>query len=250
MNWYKPVEPTDTLGPLKTWSFSGLKEYEQCPFKRFLNKVGGHRGPQSPAASRGNEYHDAIEKYIDGRQDSLPKIHASSRPFIDALRNRFANGSIILEQNWYIDHEWNTIDEADVESGADFWAIFIIDCFEFESKTSARVTDWKTGKSRNNEMKHAEQLMLYAIAAFERYPDLEYIHVQCGYVDEGHISLQRGYTREQLKPIKEQFTKRAQIMTRAIMFPAKPSKYNCMWCDYKTLLDEETNRPLCEYGEL
>lgn len=250
MNWYKPVEKPKIEPPLKTWSFSGLKEYEQCPFKRYLNKVGGHRGPQSPAANRGNEYHDAIEKYIDGRSGSLPKIHEASRPFIDALRDRFAEGSIILEQNWYIDREWNTVDESNVISSNDFWAIFIIDCFEFESKTSACITDWKTGKSKNNEMKHAEQLMLYSIAAFERFPDLEYIKVQCAYVDEGHISLQRGFNRKQVQLFKNQFAKRATIMTTATEFLPKPSKFNCKWCDYKTMIDEKTNRALCEYGEI
>ena len=244
MNWYKKVEPSDRLGPLKTWSFSGLKEFEVCAFKRFLNKVGGHRGEQHPAAVRGNEYHDSIERYIDGRQDTLPKIHEASKPFIDALRDRYANGTITLEQNWYVDINWDTCTKAD-----DWWAVFIIDCFERESETSANITDWKTGKSRNNEMKHAEQLMLYAICAFERFPELEYINVQCAYVDEGHISLKRGYTKAQLAPIKGQFDKRAIAMTTCKAFLPNPSKYNCKWCDYKTMVDNDGN-PLCMHGEI
>ncbi len=241
--WYKPVEPVTTLGPLKTWSFSGLKSFEECALRRYLEKVKGHRQDSGPAANRGSQYHDQIEKYIKHEIETLPKMGDVPKKYIQKARDTYHNGLITVEQNWYINMDWATTTKDD------FWAVFIIDYFKRESETSATITDWKTGKSRNNEMKHAEQLMLYAISALARFPELEYIHVGACYIDENCIKLERGYSREQLEPMKQQFTKRAMAMTTCTNFIPYPSKFNCKWCALKTTADEE-GKPVCEWGIL
>ena len=245
MNWYKPATTADLPdGPLPNFSFSGLKAFETCPFRRFLEKVGGHRQESGPAATRGSEYHDLIEKFIKGEITDLPKMKEIPEEYIRRLADRYKDGHIHLEENWCVDKEWNTVDFGK------HWGLFIIDCFEFEGETSAIITDWKTGRSRFNEMKHAEQLMFYAVAAFARYPKLEYIKVCCAYIDEGHIGVERGYSRETMDLMRDQITKRALVMTSAIVFNPHPNKQNCKWCDLKTTIDEETGRPLCEWGVL
>ena len=245
MNWYKKADMTTVEdGPLKAWSFSGLKSFEECPLRRYLEKVGGHRQESGPAATRGSEYHDLIEKYIKGEIDALPKMKDEIKAYIEVLRKDYDGGQIHLEENWCVDKQWNT-----VEFG-NHWGLFIIDCFIMESATSALIVDWKTGRSRNNEMKHAEQLMFYAISAFARYPELEYVSVCCGYIDENFIGLERGYSRETMDLMREQVTKRALIMTTATVFDPHPSKQGCKWCALKTTIDEETGEPICPWGVL
>lgn len=245
MNWYKPASVSDLPdGPLPNFSFSGLKTFESCPWKRFLEKVKGFRQEAGPAATRGSEYHDLIEQYIRGNIDKLPKMKEIPHEYITRLRQDFEMGSIQLEEKWCVDKNWNTVDLGS------HWGLFIIDCYIKEGFTSGCIIDWKTGKSRYNEMKHAEQLMFYAVAAFARYPYLEYVKVCCCYIDEGHISLERGYSRETMDAMRKQITKRALIMTTATTFEPHPSKQNCKWCSLKTDIDEETGRPICEWGVL
>lgn len=244
MSWMVKVDnTTKELGPLKNWSFSGLKTYEQCPFRRSLQKIGGHKEPSGPAAERGSKIHDGIEKFIKGEIDSLPKLKPLVTKFITAQRTAYINGKIHLEENWCIDKEWNTVDFADR------WGIFIIDYYIIESLTSAKIIDWKSGKSFGNEMKHAEQLLFYTCSAFARYPKLEYVTVAACYVDEDKFGLERGFTRAQIKPLRDMLTKRALIMTTAQNFPPSPSKSNCKWCKFKEMKDAN-DKYLCEWGVL
>jgi|14BtaG_2_1085337.scaffolds.fasta_scaffold39650_2 hypothetical protein len=244
MNWYKPIEVKTELGELATWSFSGLKAFEECPLRRYLEKVKGHRQESGPAANRGTAYHDQIEQFIKGEIADLPKMGDIPKAYIEKARETYPNGLITVEQNWYIDMDWNISDKDN------FWGVFIIDYFKRESETSAIITDWKTGKSRNNEMKHAEQLLLYAISAAARFPELEYIHVGACYIDENCLKLERGYTKEQLEPMKQQFTKRAMNMTTCTNFIPQPNKFNCKYCALKSTINEDTGQPVCEWGVL
>ena len=242
MSWYTPIKKdASTLGPLKTWSFSGLKEFEQCAFKRFTNKVRGFRSEAGEAATRGSHYHECIEKYILGDMNTLPKMKDAPRQFIETLREAYDDGNIVLEEPWFINMDWKKCTKEEM------WAVFIIDCMIWESETSAHAIDWKTGRSRNNEMKHGEQLMFYAACAFSRYPKLEYLTVSAWYIDEGFEGCIKSFTREQIERVKPSITARAMTMTTATDFPPNPSQYNCKWCDYKTMKDEN-GKPLCEWG--
>ena len=37
----KPLETLFDLGEIKSWSYSGLKVFEQCPFRSYLARVSG-----------------------------------------------------------------------------------------------------------------------------------------------------------------------------------------------------------------
>lgn len=242
MSWYTKLDPkTEALGPLKTFSFSGLKTYEECPYRRFLQKVKGFREASGPAAERGSQIHDHIEKFIRGELDTLPKIKEKPSEFIKKLRDQFIHGKIHLEENWFIDRDWKTVEKEDQ------WGVFIIDCYIEESDTSAEIIDWKSGRSFGNEMKHAEQLLFYACSAFARYPKLEYVTVSCCYVDENKFGLKRGFSRKAIRALREQLTKRALIMTTATEFPPVPSKKNCHWCKFKSMKDDN-DEYLCPWG--
>ena len=215
-------------GKVKSWSYSGLKVFEQCKYQTFLKSV--ERIPQESheAAERGNRIHDLCEQFVDGTLDELPSELLKMEKDFLPLREQYAEGKVVLEEEWAYDVEWNTTDWRH----KDAWLRLKLDVLILESETSAIVIDHKTGKRFGNEMKHAEQLMLYAICTFLRYPKLEFLAVINWYIDHNE-KLERFYTREEAMVFFERWTARAVAMTSEQEFPPSPSKFNCKWCPYK-----------------
>lgn len=232
------------LGPLKAWSFSGLMTYEGCPYRRYLNQVEKAREPSGPAADRGSQHHEFIEDYIQGKTDELPKDIKNFRDEIEGLREEYIQGRVEVEGDWGFTRDWKITEwEAD-----DVWARIKLDVIHHETPTSARIIDWKTGRKFGNEVKHATQLLVYAIGTFERYPKMEYVSGEMIYLDKKD-KLTGNFTREQVELLKPKIEQRALIMTTATDFPPKPSQANCRWCRLKEPLEgEETAR--CDWGVL
>jgi CRISPR/Cas system-associated exonuclease Cas4 (RecB family) len=233
---------TAPLGPVSTWSFSGLMTFESCPYRTYLTKVEGAREPSGPAADRGSMLHKLIEDYIQGVTDELSAEVKKHRELIEHLREAHAEGRVEVEGDWGFTRQW----EPTGWTADDVWARVKLDAIEFENETSAVVYDWKSGKKFGNELKHATQLMTYAIGTFHRYPKLEYVHGFMKYIDNGQ-ELEGRYTRADIAMFRPKIEKRALIMTTATEFPPKPSRHNCKWCRLKEPLEgEETAR--CKWG--
>ena len=122
------------------------------------------------------------------------------------------------------------------------WARIKLDAYVQETETSARVIDYKSGKRRGNEIKHNQQCLLYAIAAFVRNPDLQFVTAELWYVDLGETA-KKSYTREQALSFLPGFHKRAVAQTTQVNFDPTPSKHACRWCSYK-----DGEYPECKYG--
>lgn len=230
------------LGPLKAWSFSGLMEFESCPYRSFLKRVEGAKEPSGPAADRGSLLHKAIEDYIQGSEGELHSEVKKHRDYIGELRELYAKGQVEVEGDWGFTKDWAITGWMD----KDVWARIKLDAYIRETETSAVVVDWKSGKKFGNELKHAQQLMVYAIAVFKRYPTVEFVRGEMRYIDSGEI-LEGTYTRQDIERFLPKVERRALIMTTATEFPPKPSKHNCKWCKLKTPLEGETD-PRCIWG--
>ena len=96
--------------------------------------------------------------------------------------------------------------------------------------------DYKSGRKFGNEIKHGEQLLLYQLLAFMRYPKLEVVHAELWYLDQDDIT-SKTYTRKQGLMFAKNFARRGNALTSAIDFPANPSKWACQWCAYKPAPD-------------
>ena len=232
-------------GPIKSWSFSSLTKFEKCPYAVYLGKTEGFKEPSGPAAERGTKIHEAWEAYIRGETDRL--VGGGKKPdlaYADALRDKYAMAQATVEDEWCFDYEWNPVEP----KSPDVWAIFKLDVFVYESPTSARVIDHKSGKSFGNEVKHGEQGMFYAIAAMMRHPDLQFVTTEFNYVDEGQVIRKGDWRREDLEVFLPRLTKRGMAMTCATDFPPVPSKHNCKWCRYKDEVRRESGEPACTWG--
>jgi hypothetical protein len=97
------------------------------------------------------------------------------------------------------------------------------------------VIDYKTGKKFGNEIKHKEQLNLYALAVAIRNPDVQELTTENWYLDQkdGENLTSTDCTRQQamMKYLKY-FDRQAQEMTTATKFPTKANKFSCQWCPY------------------
>ena len=232
------------LGPLPTWSFSSLSVFEQCPYRSKLSKIDRIPEPSGAAAERGSRIHLEIEEFIQGNSTDLSKdARKHFEHLIYEMRAEYEAGKVRIEEDWGFTKEWEPV--ADWEDPR-LWTKAKLDVFYRTSPESASVKDWKTGRKFGNEIKHAQQLQLYIIAAFLRYPELEIVHGEMVYLDKGE-KLEAVYTREEAMLFVDSWTRRGLKMTTATEFNPKPSFEACRWCPHGKIQDG-ADAPVCPFA--
>lgn len=222
------VDTTFEVGPIKTWSFSSLSTYEQCPRRLAFKRVDKIDEPSSEAMTRGSEIHDLAERFVRGQEgDEVPPALMKFEKGFLTLKKAFEDGIVFCEEEWGFEKDWSQADWRAPEC----WHQGKLDCFVKNADGSALIIDYKTGRKFGNELKHGEQGLTYAIAAFMRYPELDFIKVEFWYLDKGE-KLIRQYTRQQALVFHPQLHQRAKEMTTATDFPARPSLNACRFCFY------------------
>lgn len=219
-------------GPVPAWSFSMLKKFEECPYRVYLSKVEKHPEPSSEAADRGTLLHDLAEDYIRGRSGEevpaeLRKLEMQYRALHDAYAE--APEEFELEENWGFTATWQPTGFFD----PDVWGRMKLDVFR-KQDTSAHIVDHKSGKKFGNELKHSDQGLQYAVGAFKRYPELEFVKVEFYYFDKGEV-LPKSFTRERAMVFLPRIEQRAFALTNASkeqLARPKPSKNNCRFCPH------------------
>ena len=111
------------------------------------------------------------------------------------------------------------------------WLRLKLDALVHVSPTDATVIDFKTGKKYGNEVKHAQQLQLYALITFLRFPELETVDAQLWYLDIGETTSQR-FTRDQALRFKRNFDNQGTKITECSDWPANPNRFSCQFCMY------------------
>ncbi|WP_051587333.1 PD-(D/E)XK nuclease family protein [Pseudomonas sp. RL] len=234
---------TAPLGTVPTWSMSRLFDFEDCPHKVYLSVVAKMPSPSGPAAERGTQIHNHIEGYIQAEHSDVIKEMQGFLPLINLLREEYAEARVEVEGDWGFTRTWGVTGW----TGKDVWARMKLDAIHFESPTSAKVIDWKTGKKWGNEIKHGQQGMGYAIGAFARYPELELISVQFAYLDKGE-ELRAAYTRRQADLMRPMLERRADVMTTSVTFDPKPSFHACRFCPHAKV-QEGRSEPACPWAD-
>ena len=223
-------------------------------------------GKTEHANDRGSRVHDDCEKYVRGLIPDMPAEaakHFSAE--MERMRELFKHGIVSLEGEWGMSHNWEPWDwrgqwvEVPGAQGANpivakelperpvtgdvyqvgkkfftwvpAWLRLKLDALVFVSKHSAIAIDYKTGKKFGNEIKHAEQLQLYQLVTFLRYPDLEEVITELWYLDADDLT-QRTFTRNQGLRFQQSWNKRGTALTTAQTFPPNPNIHSCKWCMY------------------
>lgn len=228
------------LGQVRTWSYSALKVFEECPYRTYISRVKKIYEPTNPAAQRGSDIHQQAEDYVKGTLEEFPDTLKKFKGEFEKLKELFAEAKVELEGEWGFSIEWEPV--AWVEPRT--WARIKLDALVNEDETSARVIDYKTGKKFGNEIAHSQQCLLYAIGTFFRYPHIEFVQTELWYLDKGETTVKQ-YTRAEAMQFAPGFHTRAIKMTTCDDFAPKPSKNSCKWCSYK-----KGDMPECTWGVL
>ena len=220
---------------IPTWSFSRIQDFEQCKRRaklKYLDKIPEPERPLPPgktehANDRGTRIHDAGERFARGGIELIPELQ-KFKPEFERLKALYAAGKVSLEGEWAMDRSWEPVAWA----SSDAWLRLKLDALVFLSPTEAVAIDYKTGKRFGNEVKHNEQLQLYQLVTFLRYPKLETIHVELWYLDVDEL-VTVTYTRNQGLRFRRSFENRGNAMTTCTEFPPNPNIFSCKWCPYK-----------------
>lgn len=219
--------------PIHSWSHSRAVDFEACKFKAWLKydqKIPEPERPLPPgktehANDRGTRVHTGAELYVSGQDDViLPEMERFSSEFV-LLRVLHEEGLVSLEGEWGMGLDWAPSEWHSA------WLRLKLDAIVHWSPQYATVIDYKTGKIFGNEVKHSEQLQLYQLVTFLRYPKLETIEAELWYLDHGEVA-RKIYTRDQGLRFLQRWESRGLKITTATEFPPNPNKFSCKWCPY------------------
>ena len=150
------------------WSYSGLKEYVNCPKQYHEVKVlKRYEKSVTKQMLYGTEVHSALEDYV-GKNTPLPKNYQQYQKQLDPLKDM---GGIK-----YPEHRMAvTFDRTPCTFGAkDYWVRGIADLLVIDGN-QAFIVDYKTG---SNKYPDPKQLQLMSLLTFAHFPEVE--HVKAG----------------------------------------------------------------------
>lgn len=236
---------------IKSWSFSALTVFEECPHRSKLSRIDKIPEPPRPAPPNGKEHandrgsriHDHAEYFVRG---SIGKMCREMKSFEEEflnLKERFGAGQVELENMWCFDQDWLVVPSSDY---VNTWLRVKLDAMVFLTPTKGVVIDYKTGKKFGNEPKHAQQAQLYQLAAFLKYPELEQVTTEFWYLDQDDITKMTFSRKNGLKYWKT-FHLRGEKMTNEVEFKAKPNGYSCRFCPYGP--EETSNKWVTKSGD-
>lgn len=229
---------------IDSWSFNRLITYESCNYRARLEYL--ERRPFAPtydktAANRGNAVHTAAERYVRSEGGVIPEL--SLPPVLVRLnecREAFQQGRAVVEQDWGFNRDWQPTGWFDPDIWLRAKCDVVVDCDD-----CIEIADWKTGKRDGNEVKHTQQGLLYAIAAFIKYPAKSKARIRFIYTDEGREKAHE-HSRTVIMRMLPDWDKRARAMTSATVFPHKANKMTCRFCPYAPAINGGDNS--CPFG--
>jgi CRISPR/Cas system-associated exonuclease Cas4 (RecB family) len=170
-----------------TWSYSALKEYENCPKKYYEIRVEqNYTVIPSEQMIYGTEVHKALEDYVkDGKE--LAVNYLRFKPAADALID--IPGEKYPEYEMALFRDKTPCDFAD----SNRWVRGIVDLLIVDGDY-AFIVDYKTGSSKYPDPK---QLRLMSLMTFAHFPNVNKIKAGLLFVMHGSFVTEE-YTREEL----------------------------------------------------
>lgn len=207
------------------WSYSGLKDYANCP-KQYQEVKVLKRFTKFPTKEMryGTEVHSALEDYVkDGTPLAKNYSHFSKQ--LDPLRD--------MEGDKYPEHRMAlTYDKTPCSFGAkDYWVRGIADLLVVNGEQGF-IVDYKTG---SNKYPDPKQLQLMALMAFAHFPQLEHIKAGLLFVAHEHF-VTSDYERPKIDSYWEDFTWNLERLHNSFetdTWQANPTPL-CGWCPVNT----------------
>jgi len=204
-----------------TWSYSSLKEYQNCPKKYHeIRVLKNYTVKETEQMRYGTEVHKALEDYVrDGVE--LAKNYQRFKPFVDKL--------ISIPGEKYCEYEMALTynrEPCDFKS-EDRWVRGIADLVIVDGDY-AFIIDYKTG---SNKYPDPKQLRLMSLMLFTYFPDVK--KIKAGLLFVMHNSfVSEEYLRKDMDKswaMFEQPLKRLETSYDNDKWQANPTPL-CKWC--------------------
>lgn len=210
---------------IKAWSISKLHDYEKCPRYAQLKHIERIPDPRpSTAADRGTAIHNAAEYFVKSEGPMIKEMYNFATEF-QHLRNLYTSGQVSLEGEWGFDDAWNPC------AYKTAWLRMKLDASVYNPEWDM-VIDYKSGKRFGNEIKHGDQVTIYALGKFMRDPELEVVKTELWYLDVNDIAKTQ-FTRQQAMKFWPRMDERARKMCADNRFVPRPNIMSCKYCPYK-----------------
>jgi RecB family exonuclease len=204
---------------MKAWSYSSLKQFENCPKQFFHIRVAKDvQDQQGEAARWGELVHKAFEDRA--RDDTpLPDHLSQHEPMMQKLLA--LPGRRLIEERMGLTSNFLPCDFF----GEDVWYRGVVD-FGVVNDKRAVVLDYKTGKKKEDH----DQLSLFAGMVLAHYPDVEHVRTMYLWVASGEIT-HRDYERgdAQIWPQFMPRVRRLELAYEKEEWPVNPTPL-CGWC--------------------
>jgi hypothetical protein len=245
--------PKATVKPIPkvtSWSFSRYSDYRSCPLKFKLKHLDKMKEPPSPAMQRGSDIHQLAEDFVKGLIHKLPPELAKFAEEFKAAKKVYKKTpeQMVVEDNWAFTADWGITEWHD---WVNCWVRIKLDCAEQVAEGVMVVTDYKTGKFRDDKnVEYMEQLELYALSTFLQFPHLKEVRPRLMYLDVGVVYPAADkpvvYTPKDIPQLKKRWAARVKPMFNDTTFAPKPNQF-CSWCWFGQSKKAAGGSGICRY---
>lgn len=234
------------IKPLTAWSFSRYQTYQQCPAKLKYSAIMKLKEPKNDAMERGSMIHLLAEHFVKGEiKGKFPPELVNFKDELTRLRTMYKkiSQSMAVEDQWAFRADWSETTWGDWN---ECWLRIKLDLAHHEDDETLIVTDWKTGKFREDKnAEYLEQLELYALTALLLHDHIQTVKPRLVYLDIGVVYPLVGepiiYTRADIPRLKKAWEKRVAPMLSDTVFAPRPNNL-CRFCHYR----KDNNGP-CQF---
>lgn len=206
------------------WSYSKLKNYEQCPKRMYEVDLAGNfkekdDDPNSPLAW-GNRVHKELAEALKNGTALSPEM-SDFQPWVDRVSR--GAGSLLVEQKFAINRQF----QKTAYFANDVWYRGIGDVVRID-RDLALVLDWKTGKILEDSV----QLMLMAQCLFSHYADLKYVRSEFVWLKDDCTTPEL-FSRQEVAQQWVELLPRVAAMEKAAQnmdYPPKPGRLCKNYC--------------------
>ena len=205
----------------KTWSYSALETYRQCPLRAKLRYIDKIADPGNKYSKRGSDIHDQLEKVVK-EGAPVPKEAEFFAPLLYSL----AEQNPTCEKMFMFDSNWKHTDDRNK-----VWLYVKQDLMVVQPGEFLLTVDYKTGRKDGNEAKHIAQKIIYSIAGWILHPGLPEYIAEMWYIDQKDIT-SRSFTEDVLEAARARLDREVGKMFEDKIFRPRPSAPVCRFCPY------------------
>jgi len=203
-----------------SWSYSKLKNYENCPFKYLKVDVEKQFKEDTEQLTYGNKVHDAMRDALRSGAP-LPAEFSPWQKWVTGIRA--LPGELLVEQKYALTREFMPCEYL----GPKVWYRGIADAVNIDGIV-AGVFDWKTGRVKHDSI----QLMLSTACVFAFHPEIELIRTSFIWLADDEVTSD-DFTRDNVRAAWPAILERVHELEEShkrMIFPPKPGGLCKQYC--------------------